>query len=364
MERSLREVVESIRREVVREERLSHANGPLGELQHRWAEELGRLRLANDYLHSLSHSVGSMPAAPDTWRARLGAHLVRIVQRMLFWYTPQILRFHAGVLEVFERECALFEQLLEMSNRFETELGQLRAEVRAGSISGGMNWEPAGGNGSVGDAFRFAWHKRTRPVSHIALDAYLDVLRQHVPLSERAPVLVVGGTVEWLNLLTRHGYAVDAADGSAAAVEWCRQMAVPVAHRDPLEFLCSHEPTSAAAVAAFGVLERFPFDRTIAFVKHAARVLQPGGILLIETVDPARLPSPAHDFWEDPGAVRPLPVSLMEFLLDYCSFAIIERLVLDPPPNVEPWPLAGLELVDRLNNHFYGPRIYALVGRL
>jgi hypothetical protein len=35
-------------------------------------------------------SIGAIPPAPNTFRARFGAVLVRIVRRMLFWYTPQI----------------------------------------------------------------------------------------------------------------------------------------------------------------------------------------------------------------------------------------------------------------------------------
>jgi hypothetical protein len=35
-------------------------------------------------------SIGALPPAPNTFRAHLGAVLVRIVRRMLFWYTPQI----------------------------------------------------------------------------------------------------------------------------------------------------------------------------------------------------------------------------------------------------------------------------------
>ena len=360
--RNLREVVESVRQQVIREERLAHTNGTLGELQHRWAEELGRLRLAYDYLHGLRHTVGSMPPAPDTWRARMGAHLVRIVQRMLFWYTPQVLRFHGGVLEVLERSCTLFEQQLETMERLGTELDHLRAEVRATALDAAAAPHPPSHDGCI-DAFRFAWLRRTRPVNHAALDAYLHVLRKRVTPEGAASLLVFGGPAEWLKLLRQQNYRVEAADSSAAAIAWYRQMDIAAAHLDPLEFLGSREAASAAAVTAFGILERFPFDRTIAFVRQAARVLQPGGVLLIETADPARLPSPAHDFWEDPAALRPLPLSLMEFLFDYCGLTIVERFAVDPPQAVKPFPLAGLELVDRLNNHFYGPRIYALAGR-
>jgi 2-polyprenyl-3-methyl-5-hydroxy-6-metoxy-1,4-benzoquinol methylase len=43
--------------------------------------------------------VGDMPPQPPTVRGRIGAVLVSLVRRMLFWYTDQIRSFHAGVSE-------------------------------------------------------------------------------------------------------------------------------------------------------------------------------------------------------------------------------------------------------------------------
>src|SRR5579864_7028049 len=43
--------------------------------------------------------VGDIPPQPPTLRGRIGAVLVKLVRRMLFWYTGQIRMFHAGVAE-------------------------------------------------------------------------------------------------------------------------------------------------------------------------------------------------------------------------------------------------------------------------
>ncbi len=44
--------------------------------------------------------VGRIPPAPPTLRARVGANLVRLVQRALFWYTAQIQNFQLNVAQI------------------------------------------------------------------------------------------------------------------------------------------------------------------------------------------------------------------------------------------------------------------------
>src|SRR5262245_7749192 len=51
------------------------------------------LRLSRS-AESTAPQLGDMPPAPPTMRGRLGAILVRVVRRALFWYTNQIRSFH------------------------------------------------------------------------------------------------------------------------------------------------------------------------------------------------------------------------------------------------------------------------------
>jgi hypothetical protein len=72
--------------------------------------ELGALRNSYGRLHQIRNAVGEMPASPYTIRARLGGCLIRIVQRMLFWYTPHIVRFHDETANVLDSACNLLER--------------------------------------------------------------------------------------------------------------------------------------------------------------------------------------------------------------------------------------------------------------
>ena len=55
--------------------------------------------------------VGDMPPQPPTLRAHLGAVLVKIVQRMLFWYTDQIRTFQQGVFEAAGEQVQAFQKI-------------------------------------------------------------------------------------------------------------------------------------------------------------------------------------------------------------------------------------------------------------
>jgi len=101
-------------------------------------EELNALYLSYSCLHRLRHAVGTMPPVPSTIRGRAGSYLVRAVQRMLFWYTPQILRFQDETVRALDRICQLLElewkeaeEQREQMKQLQLEVSRLRAEVAA-----------------------------------------------------------------------------------------------------------------------------------------------------------------------------------------------------------------------------------------
>ncbi len=62
-----------------------------------------------DPLHRAAMAVGQMPPQLSTLRARIGAILVAIVKRALFWYSPQIVRFQVGAAMEIERQYRLIQ---------------------------------------------------------------------------------------------------------------------------------------------------------------------------------------------------------------------------------------------------------------
>jgi len=57
--------------------------------------------------------VGEMPPCPRTVRGRFGAVLVRVIRRLLSWYTPPIAEFQRAVAWTTEKQTALTELLIQ-----------------------------------------------------------------------------------------------------------------------------------------------------------------------------------------------------------------------------------------------------------
>lgn len=55
--------------------------------------------------------VGSMPPQPPTVRARIGAAIIRVMRRSLFWYTGQILHVHSALSRAIEAHGRAIESL-------------------------------------------------------------------------------------------------------------------------------------------------------------------------------------------------------------------------------------------------------------
>lgn len=55
--------------------------------------------------------IGGAPPQPPTLRGRAGGAAVTVVRRALFWLLPQLDRFHGAVIQTFEDQQQLIEDL-------------------------------------------------------------------------------------------------------------------------------------------------------------------------------------------------------------------------------------------------------------
>ena len=134
-------------------------------------------------------------------------------------------------------------------------------------------------------------------------------------------------------------------------------------HTEALDCLKGVQDESLAVMTAFHVVEHLPAAYFLEFVRLAARKLQSGGILALETPNPANILMGAHYFWNDPTHQRPIPPALMEFVFQYFGLSVVKRLELNPFPRQQQLPYTEIDLVRRVSDHFYGPRDYGLIGR-
>jgi 2-polyprenyl-3-methyl-5-hydroxy-6-metoxy-1,4-benzoquinol methylase len=101
------EVLQQIREEMERSYRPLQASKSMANEPS--SIESAGMRSALSALYASYGLVGQMPPEPPTFRGRIGARLVKLLQRMLFWYTPQIVHFQYSALRALEEQSRSLE---------------------------------------------------------------------------------------------------------------------------------------------------------------------------------------------------------------------------------------------------------------
>jgi len=135
------------------------------------------------------------------------------------------------------------------------------------------------------------------------------------------------GRAEWLELLADRGLAASGIDLNDDFVIAAQEAGLPVARGEAIEFLSRQADQSYGLVSAFHVVEHLGFEKLLAFLKEAYRVLDNGGALLLETPNPANLLVGACNFYLDPTHERPIPSVLLSFAAEFSGF---ERVIVVP----------------------------------
>jgi len=165
-------------------------------------------------------------------------------------------------------------------------------------------------------------HKESpRDLSRIA-DAFVDAMsdaatkRSYLArFPEATNVLDVGcGQGRFLDAARERGLESLGLDASAEACAACVSRGHTVVHGDALVLLkrLHEERRRFAAVLLAHVVEHCDGAAALDLVAACARVLQPGGRLLVATPNAKNLVVLEEVFWLDPSHVRPYPRALLE----------------------------------------------------
>lgn len=178
-------------------------------------------------------------------------------------------------------------------------------------------------------------YRGSREVITARLRAYLPFIAPLAALYQPARALDVGcGRGEWLELAGSAGFdahGVDLDDGMLAA---CRERGLSVETADAIATLRAMADNSLAMVSAFHVVEHIPFDAVRTLIAEALRVLQPGGLLIMETPNPENVVVGSSSFYMDPSHERPIPSQLLAFAAEHGGFARNKVVRLQEPAEV------------------------------
>jgi O-antigen chain-terminating methyltransferase len=198
-------------------------------------------------------------------------------------------------------------------------------------------------------------------------------------------VLDVGcGRGEFLELLREHGIPARGIDLNVEMVARCRAKGLDVTAADALEYLAGLADGALGGLIATQVVEHLQPDDLMRLLELAERRLRPGGVIVLETINPACWSAFFESYIRDLTHVRPVHPDTLRYLLIANGFAEAEIVWRSPYPDESklarvagPRPSAGppaetrLDAVvttmdrntDRLNALMFGPRDYAAVAR-
>ena len=243
-------------------------------------------------------------------------------------------------------------------------------EATAGA-EGGLASEPApifaGELDHSLDAFYFAFEERfrgSREEINKRLEVYLPRLREAQIAPGDSLILDLGcGRGEWLELLRDNGYRARGIDLNRVVIEQCQSRGLEVVEGDVIAYLQSMPDESVAVITGFHIIEHLPFEILVKLLNEAFRVLRHRGLVIFETPNPANVLVGSCNFYFDPTHRNPLPSLMTQFLVQYCGFAEVEILNLNPSDGFKADEGNELdELSKQFNQYFYGPMDYAVIG--
>ena len=190
------------------------------------------------------------------------------------------------------------------------------------------------------------------------------------------PVADLGcGRGEFLDALRDRDIEGLGVESNANAVRECLSRGHSVHEGDLLAFLRDRKKESLGGVFAAQVAEHLPPPVLQGLLAESHRVLRPGGLLLLETVNPRSVTGLLEVYNRDLTHERPLHPDTLRFLAAAAGFTDVRvemKSEVEPSSRLQPVPTDGLparaaetlnENVARLNALLYGPLEYALLAR-
>lgn len=161
-------------------------------------------------------------------------------------------------------------------------------------------------------------HRGTRDSIKQRLEVYLPWINALKKIHEGVNAVDLGcGRGEWLELLSAHSIAARGIDIDPVMAEYCKSLDLDAVTGDAITALQQMQDDSVSILTAFHVVEHLDFDILMQLVREAHRVLKPGGLLITETPNPENISVATQEFYIDPTHRNPVPIPLLEFVINY-----------------------------------------------
>jgi len=194
---------------------------------------------------------------------------------------------------------------------------------------------------------------------------------RYVPYFEHHhPVLDIAcGRGEFLELMRENGIPGSGVELNPQMVSRCREKGLDVVEKGMFEYLDGVPDQSVGGIFAAQLIEHLDHEALLRLMAAAFIKLQPGGLLVLETVNPASLFVFAHSLYLDPTHRRPYHPQALDFLCRNFGFTRVSIEFLSPveeewkiPPVEAPGAARFNASLDRLNSLLYGWQDFAVIA--
>lgn len=197
-------------------------------------------------------------------------------------------------------------------------------------------------------------------------ERYRDLAKRFV---DHQPVLDIGcGRGEFLELLRELGVEARGIEIDPRLVAEATAAGLDVALGDAVSTVAAIPDGSLGGIAMIQVIEHLTPQGVVDFVAAARHKLAPGGVVIVETVNPQSLYTFAHSFYLDPTHTNPVHPAYLKFLFDEAGYRDVGIEWRSEPPENDVLVVdeaagdVAAENTRRLNQLLFAPQDYALVA--
>jgi SAM-dependent methyltransferase len=182
---------------------------------------------------------------------------------------------------------------------------------------------------------------------------------------DAAPVLDLGcGRGELLGLLRDAGIEASGVDADVDMVAFARGEGLDVEQGDAIAALEARGDASLGGIFAAQLVEHLPPSLIVRLLELASAKLRPGGLLVVETINPLS-PLALRSYFADLTHAQPLVPETLALLAEQAGFRRVETRFLNEPAERLAIPDDQLLAANarRLNEVLFGPLDYAVLAR-
>ena len=175
------------------------------------------------------------------------------------------------------------------------------------------------------------------------------------------------GRGEFLALCRDRGIAARGFDTNERSVADLRKRGFDVEVAGIPECFATIAAASVGSIVAAHVVEHLPVEPLFALFREAARILRPGGLLMIETPNAESLLVSGSEFWRDPTHLAPRHPAALVLLGREHGFDVEEVRAVHPLPegtaiaHASDDPPALRRVIDAINARIFGPQDLRLI---